>query len=416
MTAHIGIRAFLTIAVYAVFFLAPHAFGETVSEIRQQIEDHNTQIEELNKEIAAFEKELVEVGKQKQTLQNTLSQIDLSRKKLNASISVTKNKIGAIQLELQNLSRNIASTEDLIQINESGLGETIRRLNEAEARSLALTLLSTDGLSSLWNDMKTGIERLSAEKRSLADTKDATERKRAELLVQQKKLVAEQGALEASRRAQADLLAQTKSQESSYQALLIEKQAARTSFEQALEDLESKLEFVLDPSRVPPVGKGILRWPLDDVFVTQEFGKTSSSGRLYASGTHNGVDFRASIGTPIKAALSGTVIDTGNTDGGGCWSYGKWVLIRHGNGLSTLYAHLSNISVSPGEAVATGQIIGFSGFTGYATVFASDGVQVKNLGSWYKENGLPATTACAKKEAVIPVAAQSAYLNPFDYL
>src|SRR3989344_1673137 len=95
MTAHIGIRAFLTIAVYAVFFLAPHAFGETVSEIRQQIEDHNTQIEELNKEIAAFEKELVEVGKQKQTLQNTLSQIDLSRKKLNAYISVTKNKIGA---------------------------------------------------------------------------------------------------------------------------------------------------------------------------------------------------------------------------------------------------------------------------------------------------------------------------------
>ena len=434
MTARTRIHiALFAIAAYTVFFLPPHAFGETASEIRQEIREHNAQIEELNKEIAAFEKELSEVGKQKQTLQSTLSQIDLSRKKLSASISVTKNKIGTIQLELQNLSRDIASTEDLIQINESGLGETIRRLNEAEARSLALTLLSTDGFASLWNDMdetrriqgamKTDLERLSVEKRSLADTKDATEKKQAELLVQQRNLVAQQGALDATRRAQADLLAQTKSQESSYQALLLEKQAAKTSFEQALEGLESKLEFVLDPSRVPPVGKGILRWPVDNVFITQEFGKTSSSGRLYASGTHNGVDFRASIDTPIKAALGGTVISTGNTDGGGCWSYGKWVLVKHGNGLTTLYAHLSNISVSSGETVATGQIIGFSGFTGYATgphlhftVFASDGVQVKNLGSWYKENGLPATTACAKKGAIIPVAAQSAYLNPFDYL
>ena len=426
-------RILLVIFTCVVFFAPPYASGETASEIARQIEDHNAKIEELNKEITAFERELARVGTQKQTLQNTLSQIDLARKKITASINVTKNKIGALQLEIQGLSRDIVSAEDAIHINEGGLAESIRRLNEAEISSPALAIFSSDGLSLFWNDMdetkriqnaiKTDIQKLSGQKHSLSETKSATERKQHELVVEQKNLIAQQGSLDATRRVQAELLAETKSQESNYQSLLAEKQAAKSSFERALEELESKLEFILDPSRVPSAGKGILRWPLDAIFITQEFGRTSASGRLYASGTHNGVDFRASIGTPIKAALSGIVIGAGNTDGGGCWSYGKWILIKHGNGLSTLYAHLSEISISSGESVSTGQIIGFSGFTGYATgphlhftVFASDGVQIKNLGDWYRENGLPAITACAKKSAIIPVAAQSAYLNPLDYL
>lgn len=424
----------ILLSVLAVILFTPHALlGQSAAEIQHEIDAHNAQIEVLNKEIAGYEKQLAEVGAQKQTLQNTLSQLDLSRKKLNASINVTKNKIGALQLEIQNLSKDIQTAEGAIGVNEAGLAESIRRINEAESQSLVLAMLSSASVASLWSDMdeiqklqdamQSDIEQLSAQKTSLTETKDATEKKQAELVVQQKNLTAQQGSLDAMRRTQAELLAETKSKESNYQAIVAEKLAAKAAFERALEELESKLEYTLDPSRIPPVGKGILRWPLDNVSITQKFGKTADSGRLYSSGTHNGVDFRASIGTPVKSALSGTVIGTGNTDGGGCYSYGKWIVVRHGNGLSTLYAHLSQINVSEGEVVSTGQVIGFSGFTGYATgphlhftVFASDGVSIKNLGTWYRENGQKATTACAKKGAVIPVAAQSAYLDPLDYL
>jgi len=436
------------IALLLALLVPPIAEGQSASEIRDQIQNHNARIEALNKEIAEYEKQLNEVGAKKQTLQNTLSQIDLQRKKISASISVTKNKISTLELEIQNLSRGISSAEDSIGVHEEGLGETIRRLHEAEGKSLALILLSDGGITGFWNDvdatlqlqdaMRTDMQELSEEKEVLTNTKTETEKKQSELVVQQKKLVGEQGSLDATRRAQNELLAQTKSQESSFQAILNEKQAAKAAFEKALEDLESKLNFTLDPTSVPPAGKGVLRWPLDNVVnavcnasnargsnacITQYFGKTADSGRLYVSGTHNGVDFRAAIGTPLKAALAGTVIGSGNTDGGGCYSYGKWILIRHGNGLTTLYAHLSQINVANGDQVSTGQLIGYTGFTGYATgphlhftLFASEGVSIKNLGDWYRENGQPATTACAKKGAIIPVAAQSAYLDPMDYL
>jgi murein DD-endopeptidase MepM/ murein hydrolase activator NlpD len=185
-----------------------------------------------------------------------------------------------------------------------------------------------------------------------------------------------------------------------------------------MNELESKLQYTLDPSRLPSAGKGVLRWPLDSITVTQKFGNTdfAKSGAYNGSG-HNGVDFRASVGTPVKAALAGTVAGTGNTDAiRGCYSYGKWVLIRHGNGLSTLYAHLSQVNVAEGQSVGTSGVIGYSGNTGYSTgphlhftVYASNGVRVMRLG-----DSTGKSTPCAS--ATIPVAPFGAYLDPLTYL
>ncbi|MEK9183687.1 MAG: M23 family metallopeptidase, partial [Patescibacteria group bacterium] len=111
--------------------------------------------------------------------------------------------------------------------------------------------------------------------------------------------------------------------------------------------------------------------------------------------------------------LSGVVEDIGNTDTiKGCYSYGKWALIRHSNGLSTLYAHLSLIKVKKGQNVAMGETVGYSGSTGYATgphlhftVYATQGVKVIKF-----ENSVNC------RNAVIPVADKKAYLNPLSYL
>lgn len=401
--------------------LAPYfVYSQTAEELQRQIGDHSSQIEALNKEIAEYERQLSAVSAQKNTLQSTINQLALSIKKTTATINVTKNQISTTQLQIQQLSDGIEEKEASIGSAKAGIGESIRRMNDVETQSLALQVLSAGDLSDLWEEIDRSqslqtaldaqIAHLSIQKQSLTTSKTAAEEKRAQLQRQQQILLSQQGSLNAQKKSQDELLAQTKRQESSYQAILAQKQAEKDTFEKALFDLASKLEYVLDPSRIPTAGKGVLRWPLDNVHVTQQFGRTSSSGRLYSSGTHDGIDLRASIGTPVRASLSGTVIEINHGAVANC-QYGKWVLIKHGNGLTTLYAHLSDISVAKGSSVATGQVIGYSGNTGYATgphlhftVYASEAVNFRTY------------TCKSGRSTLIPIANPSAYLNPISYL
>lgn len=77
---------------------------------------------------------------------------------------------------------------------------------------------------------------------------------------------------------------------------------------------------------------------------------------------HAGLDYKGRIGTPIRAAAEGTVIFVGRKGG-----YGKLVEIRHANGLTTRYAHLSGFAVAAGDKVSAGQHIGAMGSTGRST-------------------------------------------------
>ena len=97
-----------------------------------------------------------------------------------------------------------------------------------------------------------------------------------------------------------------------------------------------------------------LIWPIHGV-VTSEYGPRWG-------GFHPGIDIAAAYGTPIAASKAGVVIYAG-PDGG----YGNFVCIDHGGGVSTCYAHQSQIAVTQGESVSQGQTIGYEGSTGDST-------------------------------------------------
>ncbi len=438
-------RALLVCVLLCLVYLlsgAP-ALADTADEIRTKIEEQQRKIAELEKEIAAYESTLGELGKNKATLTNEIARLDTSRKKLGADIRVTQDKITSANLEIERLGGEIGLRETSIAIGRRGIEQALRSLQRHGDLTLIEQYFSEDSVEGYWEDadLLQTLERtirnealqLALQKAELTVDRDEVATQRATLASLETQLKGQRVVLDQNRAEQNTLLSQTKQSESTYQKLLKEKQDAREQFERELLDYESQLKYTLDPSAIPSAGSGVLTFPLDSSFmsrckdrvssfknqycITQYFGNTSfARSGAYGGANHNGVDFGSPEGTKVVAASSGTVAATGNTDVyKGCYSYGKWVLLKHANGLATLYAHLSYIGVSEGQSVPVGGLLGYSGKTGYATgphlhftVFAADGVKIVRLGD------IKAKTNCAN--ALIPIAPTGAYLDPMSYL
>ena len=107
---------------------------------------------------------------------------------------------------------------------------------------------------------------------------------------------------------------------------------------------------------------GSMMWPCPSCHtITSEFGWRYHP-IYHTQKYHSGVDIGASYGASIVAADGGTVITAGAVSG-----YGNCVVINHGNGITTLYGHMSSIAVSSGQKVSKGQTIGYVGSTGNST-------------------------------------------------
>ncbi len=416
--------AFFLIAflIFSCVVGAEHLFAQSATELRGKIDQKNSDIARLEAEIANYQKQITAVGKEATTLASEVKKLDLTRAKLKTDIAVTENKIDATNLTIQKLSLQIGDKEETIGENKDAISSSMRKLNELSSNTILESVLGGTTLSEVWNEVQNlqtfqeqvrkRTNELKDAKRTLEDNKAETEAAKKELLTLKTELADQKLIVDQNTNQKNKLLADTKNQESNYKALLASRLAQKTALEKEIADYESQLKFILDPKTLPKAG--VFSWPLDKIIVTQQFGKTSDSGRLYASGTHNGADFGTPVGTPVKAMSSGTVVGVGDTDktcpGA---SFGKWVLIKYNNGLASTYGHLSLIKATTGDKVVAGTVVGYSGNTGYSTgphlhvsVYVGQAVQVQSLPS----------KACGGRIYTMPIAATNAYLDPLVYL
>jgi len=414
-------------------YVIPFAYAQSSSEIeklQKDIQDRGSRLAEIEKEIAKFEADLKVVGAERQTLQKAINQLVLERKKVTAEIARTETLISSTDLEINKLILEISKTEKSITQIEEAIAQIIRaQYKEGEVTMIEL-LLNHNQLSDFWstfeahetvrNSMSFKVAELNSLQRLLTEKRSENTEKRSQLLSLQSQYRDQNSILSSNQAEQSSLLEVTKNEEQNYQRLLAQQQQAREQIIKDLRDFEAKLQFILDPNTIPTPGTPVFDWPLKKVIVTQWFGGSEFAkrnpgiygGRAY----HPGIDMGTPRGTAIHAPLSGTVRATGNTDlVPGCYSWGKWTLIDHANGLSTLYAHQDVISVTPGQRVATGEIIGYTGNTGYSTgphlhftVYVKDGVTVRQF------NEIKTVTSCGP--ASTPVAATEAYIDPALYL
>lgn len=424
-------KIFTTSLLIGLFLFTPVFVGEAsrVDELKELINKREQGLQQLEKEIDEYEEKLSETKKEANTLSTAVQQLDTTRAKLGKDIQVTETKIGSTNLNIERIEIEISETEQEINKNKEVIINTMQQLREEEQNSLIEVLLSHDSLSSFWSTLA-GLESLQKsitvalgklqESREILEVQNVEAKEyKNELSGLKTQLVDQKEVVEITRQEKDSLLKKTKNEQAEYERLLEEKRLAKEQFEQELAQYEQELTEAVNPGSIPNARGGVLSWPIrEKVIITQYFGNTpfaTQNPSIYSGKGHNGIDLGTPIGTPLYAAREGTIVASGNTDAV-CAnaSYGKWILIKYDNGLTSLYAHLSLVSKGAGEQVTRDTIVGYSGNTGYSTgphlhftVYSSDAVRVGTLTS----------RVCSGAQYTIPLLSKTGgYLNPLSYL
>lgn len=411
--------------------------NSAVDALRKEIEAKTSEIKELEALAEKYRQTIATTEKQANTLKNDIAKINTAIYRLQNEIKSTKKKIERANLEITSLKLQIDETGEDIDLTRRKLREVVRGIAESDSERPLEILLKHSNFSEFFtkveaamtmqDELYRAVSDLKELKTNLSEQKSTSEVKVAELSKYTSSLKDKQVLQVSVQKERAKLLEETKNEERRYQELLAETERKRQALESEILSYENKIKFTLDPNSIPKTGTGVLGWPVALgtkayvqcgknvlTYLTQCFGYTSfAAAGGYNGKGHNGIDLRADSGTELFAADAGVVRAVGNTDDGCARaSYGRWILVDHPNGLATLYAHLSLAKVSPGQSVTRGQLIGYSGKTGYATgphlhftVFAKNAVEIGTLKS----------KVCGR-DMRLPLSPVNGYLNPLSYL
>lgn len=421
----------IIITILLQSFIPVLSYAETADELQSNLNSLSTKIKALDKEIKEFNNKISQTQGEAKTLKQALAKLELDRAVLVKEIDRTKLRIEEAQKNIVVTQGQITVTEGTLSKNKKALAEALRSLiNQEQSPPVFISALA-DGahISDVLDMVKRGgdishaindkVKDLVSTKIELSQEKQTYESHKKVLEDLRTNLSDQKSLVELTTKNKNDLLVQTKNKETEYQKLLADRKKKKNDLEAEILDVESRLKVIVDASKLPSTGKGVLKYPVDDVIITQYFGNTpfaSKNAQVYNGGGHSGIDFGVKTGTPIYSAGAGVVLGTGNTDASCSGvSYGKWVLIKHSNGLTTLYAHLSLIQVNKGDILTSRQKIGLSGNTGYSTgphlhfaVYASDAVHISGP-TEYKSK------VCGNY-MIMPLAPRAGYLNPLSYL
>ena len=381
-------RALTTVAlVVAVLVTAVAPAAGAPASTKQQRKD------EINQQIKSLREEIAEASAEESDLLGRLDAVQDRRRELDGRVTALDRQIrkaeGDVVAAQDNLDRYQAEFVHTQQKLTAADGEVAAARLELRKRAVAAyvgqptahaadlmlrartmrDLAATVGyLEVMVSSQKAALDRFSELRDATAALREAVAASKDQALALRNELLSRKAELEGARqeqdavrqevlvqeRAQGDLLDEVRSRKAEFQAQI----AALRRESDAISGL---LRGVQNGQGVQPSGKGVLAVPIPGARVTSTFGPRMHP-ILQEMRTHDGVDFAAGTGTPIRSAADGVVVYAGPRGG-----YGNATVIDHGNSLATLYAHQSAIFVSVGQRVTRNQSVGAVGSTGYST-------------------------------------------------
>lgn len=351
----------------------------TREELQAQIQQKNQQLDAINNQVQTAQKNLDATQNQTRTLQKEIAQLNGSIKQLDLNMQGDAISVQKLNLEIDSLNYDVKDTQSSIDDKKQAINKLLVELqkNDGGASNLLMLLLKngtladsimeTQSLVNLRSQLSIDIKNLFGLSRTLNDKIEQSSQKKSEVQLHQKNLAVRKEIAADQTATRKITLVQTKNQESTYQQQLADLKKQQDAISDEIGKVEDQLRASFNAGLLPTKRPGVLAWPLSPpIRITQHFGEKSY---LYRNKPHNGLDIGMPIGTPVFAADDGAVVAVDNNDRSSRqkYQYGKYVVIKHGNNLTTLYAHLSRQIVSVGANVKRGDLIGYSGNTGYAT-------------------------------------------------
>jgi murein DD-endopeptidase MepM/ murein hydrolase activator NlpD len=372
----------MLIGVYLGIGVLP-AFAATAEELRMV--ELQAQIDALEREAAAKRAIIATTHEQQDSLKKAIAIIQNQISAVQSELAATAAKIDKTKLAISTVEEDIGQKRAEMTRKRETIGRMVFFLDRTDQDSLVANLFKYESLSEfvsqlhdlgrVQNEILSAIEDIKNVKAQLEEDKTELETKQHEL-----ERLSDEAALRAHQLAsvkgeKARVLSATKGQEATYQKQLAQIEEQKSAYFKELQELELKVVsgglYIVHivASSVPPKGTKLFTLPQDRAYLTQGYGctKYARCGNRrgpYGGAPHNGLDYSAGFGSPIKAIGDGKIVANGINNSG----WGNWIAIQHTNNMVSVYGHMSSFAnLTVGTQVTGGQVIGYEGKTGAAT-------------------------------------------------
>ncbi|MDR2817626.1 MAG: peptidoglycan DD-metalloendopeptidase family protein [Oscillospiraceae bacterium] len=349
------------------------ALQKELDELKGERKKAQSERKEAQKQVKQLGNKRAEEQKRKRSIEAEIENLKKEVNLLETKRQILEKEIGKKKLDIEEKERNV-------QAEHECLAKRFRAMyvngKSNEDAVLALVLGSGDFYAALTDDDydkillnkdKQLVDKIRKQKARIEDGKKALEAEKGELEETKKKLEANKKKLEANNIAVENVIYNLQLQEAAW-----ERDSKKLKEEE--EEYQREIDEILKQLK-PKGGKyvgGEFSWPVPGYYtISSPYGlRNLDTGTGTLNDFHQGMDIAGSniYGKNVVAANGGKVLFVCYSDGDRRYgSYGKYVIVDHGGGITTYYGHLSAISVSQDQEIARGEKIGEVGSTGYST-------------------------------------------------
>jgi len=347
------------------------AKSSAIANLDTSIKAEEQRLERIKKQISYHERQVMQASKREKNILKDLSRIGQNIVLLEQQIRLLNLKEERTQMKIEELTKEISKTNGDIDRGKEIVARRLVALYKYGNVAQFNLILSASNVHEVLNNVFI-LRRISEQderyisglldfSRRLEESKKELEKQKALLIKQKAELEAKRKALKVAQTQRKELLKKISNRKELHLKAAKELQDAQEELKNKIRALIlKKRQLASRSSQVLTYKGGKLSWPVRGK-VTSRFGirvhpvfKTKTA--------HTGLDIQAREGTPVRAAADGEVLFTGWLNG-----YGQIIVLDHGSDLTTVYAHLSRVSVTEGSKVKAGQEIGNVGKTGLVT-------------------------------------------------